>query len=211
MKKISAIVGTIAAGLAISALPAFAAITPASGSSLDAFSVSFPATYSSYSCPGAGTAIILFDPNGDSTGGQFSDCSTAGTTATLDSLSLNQGWNDHIVGTYTFIIVGNDATDYGTLSDPATIATEAMTADSGSPDPDYHAYTFSMTSLPLPPAAGFSLSTGTAPAMLASASASVKNPGVLEFVGLVAGVYISFYVLRALIGLVPRKSPGIKK
>ena len=54
-------------------------------------------------------------------------------------------------------------------------------------------------------------STSTAPAILAAAESTVSDPGVLEIVGLVAGVYISFYVLRGLIGLMPRKRGGIYK
>ena len=50
---------------------------------------------------------------------------------------------------------------------------------------------------------GIGVSTSTAGSMLAAAEATVKDPGVLEILALVAGVYITFYVLRALIQLPP--------
>ena len=56
----------------------------------------------------------------------------------------------------------------------------------------------------LPPSSS-SVATSTAGGMLAAAENTINDPGVLEVVALTVGVYLSFYVLRQLIGLTPKR------
>jgi hypothetical protein len=57
------------------------------------------------------------------------------------------------------------------------------------------------------PAAGLAItvSTSTAPTLLANVSAALGDPGMEKVIGLAAGVFIAFYVMRKLIELIPRK------
>jgi len=47
--------------------------------------------------------------------------------------------------------------------------------------------------------------TGMAPALTANIGAQLGDQGTLQFIGLAAGVYLFFYVMRQLIGLVPKR------
>jgi hypothetical protein len=50
----------------------------------------------------------------------------------------------------------------------------------------------------------FSLPTSTAPGMTADVGAQLSDPGTLLVIGVIAGIYLFFYVVHQLIGLVPK-------
>jgi len=51
----------------------------------------------------------------------------------------------------------------------------------------------------------FTVPTSTAPSLTASASSTISDPGLLLVIVLAAGIPLTFYLIHALIGLLPKR------
>ena len=210
MRKILAIltvIGTLA-------LPAFAfasvsiVVAPSQTSDWTTLQVQYPDGFFSTSTYSAdnGYNFILYNEDG--------------TPALGDATSLEFNRypgdfyiNDQIVdgavphGSYYLVTQGNGAIDYSisagtTLSD---LETQSLTADSGSPDPDFHISNLFTYSAPeaAPAGLGYAVPTSTAPALTADIGAQFSDPGTLLFLGIAFGLPLAFVIFYSLLDLIP--------
>ena len=229
MKKISAIIGILAA-LAISAAPAFAAtITPGvqtTGGTITAWNISLNdgtfvrSYYGSIGVQINGTPVdsihlnLYTEHNPNFSNSGLSLAYNAGDDVEFYNTDAGDATVNSGLSSITATLAAPPTCSPSTIANGTigsypgcavscgsgyVLSAGACVASGGGSSSSPIIYTNLM---------GITLATGTAAMFLANAASTVTDPGLLEVVALAVGIPLAFYILHQLIGLVPKGRTG---